>query len=204
MLTATSQACEPTTHPPLKDPTRLEVKQGPRFAPSALLQRFYSRAGLVPPRLHVVKGVEVPEPYKSLLVHSRDMTPTLEGFHRQPIHLEALRSERQDDVYWREVILRGADDARPVAYGVIRICLAPLSAAAAKSVLEEGRPLGKILQAEAIAHLSWPQAFFRVEADARLTKLLGLGQAATLYGRRNVLVDGSRRLLAEVIEILPP
>jgi chorismate-pyruvate lyase len=132
------------------------------------------------------------------------MTPTLEGFHRQPIHLEALRSERQDDVYWREVILRGADDARPVAYGVIRICLAPLSAAAAKSVLEEGRPLGKILQAEAIAHLSWPQAFFRVEADARLTKLLGLGQAATLYGRRNVLVDGSRRLLAEVIEILPP
>jgi hypothetical protein len=91
-----------------------------------------------------------------------------------------------------------------VAYGVIRICLAPLSAAAAKSVLEEGRPLGKILQAEAIAHLSWPQAFFRVEADARLTKLLGLGQAATLYGRRNVLVDGSRRLLAEVIEILPP
>ena len=96
------------------------------------------------------------------------------------------------------------DDARPVEYGVIRICLALLSPAAAQSVLEERRPLGRILQAEAIAHLSWPQAFFRVEADARLSRLLGLRQPATLYGRRNVLVDGSRRLLAEVIEILPP
>jgi chorismate-pyruvate lyase len=169
-----------------------------------LLQRFYSRAGLVPPRLHVVKGVEVPEPYKSLLVHSRDMTPTLEGFHRQPIHLEALRSERQDFLYWREVILRGADDGRPMAYGVIRICLALLSPAAARSVLEERRPLGKVLEAEGIAHLSWPQAFFRVQADARLSKLLDLRQPAALYGRRNVLVDGSRRLLAEVVEILPP
>jgi chorismate-pyruvate lyase len=169
-----------------------------------LLQRFYSRAGLVPPRLHVVKGVEVPEPYKSLLVHSRDMTPTLEGFHGQPIHLEALRSERQDDVYWREVILRRANDSMPVEYGVIRVCLASLPAVAARSVLEERLPLGKILEAEAIAHLSWPQAFFRVEADARLRQLLCLQQAAALYGRRNVLVDGSRRLLAEVVEILPP
>ena len=89
-------------------------------------------------------------------------------------------------------------------YGVIRICLGLLSPAASRKVLEEQRPLGKILELEAIAHLSWPQAFFRVEADGRLSKLLGLAAPALLYGRRNVLVDGSRRLLAEVIEILAP
>jgi chorismate-pyruvate lyase len=132
------------------------------------------------------------------------MTPTLESFHRQPIHLAVLGRERQDDEYWREVILRRAGDSRPVEYGVIRICLAPLGPAAARSVLEERRPLGRILQDQAVAHLSWPQAFFRVEPDVRLGKLLGLAQPAALYGRRNVLVDGNRRLLAEVIEILPP
>jgi len=200
----TTQACEPAAHPHPKDASRPEVKREARFAPSALLQRFYSRAGLAPPRLRVMPGVEVPEPYKSLLVHSRDMTPTLEGFHRQPLRVAVLRSERQGDLYWREVILRGPGEGRPVEYGVIRICLGLLSPAAARGVLEEGRPLGKILETEAIAHLSWPQAFFRVEADARLSKLLGLVQPAVLYGRRNVLVDGSRRLLAEVIEILPP
>ena len=172
--------------------------------PSALLERFYSRAGLAPPRMRVVRGDEVPQPYKLLLVHSQDMTPTLEAFHGQSIHLSVLSRERQDDVYWREVILKRADDGRAVEYGVIRICLGLLSSAAAKSVLEERRPLGKILAAEAVAHLSWPQAFFRVQADSRLEKLLGLRQPAALYGRRNVLADGSRRLLAEVIEILPP
>jgi chorismate-pyruvate lyase len=187
-----------------KEASPPEAKPGAGRFPSALLERFYSRAGLAPPRLRVVRGEEVPQPYKSLLVHSTDMTPTLEGFHGQPIHLAVLSSERQDNVYWREVILRRADDSRPVEYGVIRICLAPLSAAAAKSVLEERRPLGRILQDEAVAHLSWPQAFFRVQADARLSKLLDLRQPAALYGRRNVLADGSRRLLAEVIEILPP
>ena len=33
---------------------------------------------------------------------------------------------------------------------------------------------------------------------------LGLHNAGLLYGRRNVLLDGSRRLLAEVIEVLAP
>jgi chorismate-pyruvate lyase len=204
MLMETSQVCEPAPHPLAKDASPPGAKPAFCRFPSALLERFYSRAGLEPPRLRVVRGDEVPQPYKGLLVHSTDMTPTLEGFHGQAIQLAVLSSERQGDVYWREVILRGADDSRPVEYGVIRICLAPLSPAAARSVLEERRPLGKILQAEAVAHLSWPQAFFRVESDARLRKLLDLRQPATLYGRRNVLADGSRRLLAEVIEILPP
>lgn len=200
----TSQVAELAEPPRPQAARRAEVKLEARSAPSALLQRFYWRAGLAPPRLRVVPGAEVPEPSKSLLVHSRDMTPTLESFHRRPILLEALRSERQDDMYWREVLLRRAGDAKPVEYGAIRICLALLSPAAARSVLQERRPLGSILQDEAIAHLSWPQAFFRVQADARLSRLLDLRQPATLYGRRNVLVDGSRRLLAEVIEILPP
>jgi len=167
MLTATT--ADPNAPARPRDASRPEVKREARFAPSALLQRFYSRAGLAPPRLRVMPGVELPEPYKSLLVHSRDMTPTLEGFHRQPIHVVVLRSERQGEAYWREVILRGADDAKPVEYGVIRICLGLLSPAASRNVLEEQRPLGKILELEAIAHLSWPQAFFRVEADGRLS-----------------------------------
>jgi hypothetical protein len=71
-------------------------------------------------------------------------------------------------------------------------------------VLEEQRPLGNILQSEAIPHLSWPQAFFSVQSDARMKTVLNLREPARLYGRRNVLVDISRRLLAEVIEVLAP
>jgi len=171
---------------------------------AALLERFYSKLGLPLPPLNDVAGSDMPQPYRDLLVHSSDMTPTLETFYRQPMRLSVLTREQHDSYYLREVVLKSADDARPVEYGVIRICLNHLPPPASLRVLEEQRPLGNILQCEAIAHLSWPQSFFRVESDSHLGHVLYLSQPATLYGRRNVLLDGSRRFLAEVIEILAP
>jgi hypothetical protein len=42
------------------------------------LDEFYARSGLPLPRIERTSGEEVPEPYRSLLVHQNDMTPTLE------------------------------------------------------------------------------------------------------------------------------
>lgn len=170
----------------------------------ALLERFYEKLGLPLPGIQGLPAEEVPEPYKGLLVHSSDMTPTLEAFYRQPMRLTVLTREQQDYAYLREVVLKSANDARPVEYGVIRICLDRLPPPASLRVLEEQRPLGNILQSEAIAHLSWPQAFFSVQSDSHLGHVLYMSEPRALYGRRNVLLDGSRRLLAEVIEILAP
>lgn len=171
---------------------------------ASLLERFYLKLGLALPALHELRGEEVPQPYRDLLVHSSDMTPTLESFYKQPMSLSVLSREQQDYAYLREVILKCSQDRRPVEYGVIRIALDHLPAPAGLRVLEEQKPLGNILQSEAIAHLSWPQAFFRVQSDPHLAHVLHCSQPEQLYGRRNVLLDGSRRLLAEVIEILAP
>jgi chorismate-pyruvate lyase len=183
-----------------------EAQQQRQRAPgwAALLERFYSKLGLPLPELKEVSGPDMPQPYRELLVHSSDMTPTLETFYRQPMRLSVLTREQHDSYYLREVVLKSSEDARPVEYGVIRICLNHLPSAAGQLVLEEQRPLGNILQGEGIAHLSWPQSFFRVQSDSHLGHVLYMSQPATLYGRRNVLLDGSRRLLAEVIEILAP
>ena len=171
---------------------------------AALLQRFYKGTGLSAPVLTELKPAEVPPPYQGLLVHSSDMTPTLARFYGQSLGLRVLSRERQDDSYKREVILWLAGDERPVEYGVIRIRLDRLPPAARRLVIEEQRPLGDILQGEAIPHLSWPQAFFRLKADAHAGAALCLQRSGFLYGRRNVLLDGSRHLLAEVIEVLAP
>jgi hypothetical protein len=196
---------------------------------AVLLEKFYARMGRPLPRLEQLKEDKVPQPYKALLVHSSDMTPTLEGFYRRPLGLTVLSREIEAETYLREVVLRLADhdlpaprrsaavppsspgdalpsrdDSRPVEYGVIRICLGQFPRAARRRVLEEQRPLGSILQSEGIPHISWPQAFFRVESDPHTRAVLGLQQPCDLYGRRNVLLDRTRRLLAEVIEILAP
>jgi hypothetical protein len=178
-------------------PTPAISKKG-RMPPwVSLLKRFYERAGVRLPHFQELKGEEVPQPYKKLLVHSSDMTPTLEAFFRQPMSLTVLSRDIEVDTYLREVTLNLGSGGRPVEYGAIRISLAQLPAQAR-------RPLGNILQSEAIPHLSWPQAFFSVQSDSRMSKVLGLREPARLYGRRNVLVDISRRLLAEVIEVLAP
>ena len=171
---------------------------------TALLERFYSRAGLALPPLQQLRDEEVPQPYKSLLVHSLDMTPTLERFYQGPVGLMVLSRERQDNFYYREVILNVDEGKRPVEYGAIRICLDHLPATLRDRVLQEQRPFGNILQSESFPHMSWPQAFFRTEPDAHMSTVLRLHRPCSLYGRRNLLLDGHRRLLAEVIEVLSP
>ena len=169
-----------------------------------LLERFYEPTGRSLPALQELKGAEVPQPYRALLVHSSDMTSTLASFYGETPRLRVLTRERRNDSYKREVILWVTEGTRPIEYGMIRIHLDRLPLTARRLVLQEERPLGDILNGEAIAYLSWPQAFFRLKSDAHAGAALGLQHPGFLYGRRNVLLDGSRRLLAEVIEVLAP
>ena len=55
-----------------------------------------------------------------------------------------------------------------------------------------------------VSYRSCPNAFLCLESDETLGQMLGLKCGHTLYGRRNVLVDLEQRILAEVLEILPP
>ncbi len=170
----------------------------------ALLELVYSRAGLSVPSLQKITDEEIPQPYRRLLVHSRDLTPTLEEFYKGKLGLTVLNRWREGQRYLREVVLDLADSGKPVGYGVICVELGHLPPATAHRVLQEQAPFGSILQAQAIPHLSWPQAFFRAEPDSHMRRLLKTPAARWLYGRRNVLLDGGRRLLAEVLEVLAP
>ena len=146
----------------------------------------------------------MPEPYRSLLVPNHDMTPTLETFHRQAIHLEVLRREQRDDFYFREVVLHLDETDQPVEFGAIKINLALFPAACRREILEERLPLGHILHAHQVPHSSRPKAFLQIGPDRFIRGALKLKRAPRLYGRRNSLVDPQQRSLAEIVEILPP
>jgi chorismate-pyruvate lyase len=178
------------------------IEPPPRWA--ALLEHFYARSNSPMIALDRLAGEAVPEPYKALLVHSRDMTPTLEGFYHYRLALRPVDRELQDSAYLREVTLNLAESGQPVEYGVIRIFLDRFPARARRLILEEQQPLGGILRSEAIAHIGWPQTFFAAQSDSRLGAVLRLPRPSRLYGRRNLLLDGHRRILAEVIEVLAP
>ena len=170
----------------------------------ALLERFYTRSGLEFPPINGIRNEEMPEPYKRLLIHCHDMTSTLEAHYGNPMRIEVLSREVVNGAYLREVVLKPEASVQPVEYGVIHIHLDRLPASARRRVLEEERPLGNILHTEAVPYLSWPQSFFWIGPDTHMERVLCLPQPRVLYGRRNLLVDGNRHLLAEVIEVLAP
>jgi chorismate-pyruvate lyase len=168
------------------------------------LDEFYRRAGLVIPPAALVEGADVPEPYRSLLVHDRDMTPTLEKFHAERIHLRTIGRRLDGDALSRLVVLTTSESGKPVEFGAIVIHLEQFPAEARPVILECRVPLGTILAEYSIEHYSRPTAFLRVSADPLINGSLATAGTEPLYGRRNVLKTPAGHALADVIEILPP
>ena len=167
------------------------------------LSDFYSRSKLPLPNIVTITGEEVLEPYKSLLVHSNDMTPTLEGFHKSRIHLEILSRDQRGGFYYREVVLRLDHDEKPVEFGANKVYLGAFPEDAQELILLEQVPLGTILRDCGVKHQTSAKFFLRVEPDELIANALELEQPTTLYGRKAVIADANGRPLSEIVEILP-
>ena len=168
------------------------------------LAEAYSRRGLRLPAIERVEGSVIPQPYRDLLVHERDMTPTLEAFHGEPIRLRVVSRHTSSGILFREVVLVSAESARPVEFGAIRIRLDGFGTSAQELILEGLVPLGTILKRENVPHRSDPQRYLRVEPDQVVAQALELEGREPLYGRHNLISSQNGRVLAEMVEILPP
>ncbi len=189
---------------PTTDKIVLMTSQAPELNLFYPLNEFYDQAGLPLPTVVRVADRDVPEPYKSLLVHTRDMTPTLADAYGRGIQLRVLKHMLRDDVFSRQIVLVLEGDQRPVVFGAVKIYLQHFPDEARRLVLEMKQPLGTILQTQNIAHASRPEAYIKVTADAAIDSALGLTGSPLLYGRRNALWNASQQALAQVVEILPP
>jgi chorismate-pyruvate lyase len=168
------------------------------------LSEFYSHAKLPFPVIEQIPGDAVPEPFKTLLVHHNDMTPTLEAFHQSDIHLEILTRERRGQFYFRQVVLRLIDNDQPVEFGANKVYLGRFPEEARELILQEHVPLGRILKDCAIKHHTEAKAFLRVQTDGLIGEKFGLTKPGALYGRKAVICDLQNRPLSEIVEILPP
>jgi hypothetical protein len=184
------------------DETPVIVRECPKFL--GLLDMFYeARAGSPALLAELVEPGQVPEPYRGLLVHRNDMTPTLEEYCGERIGLRVLHRILTQQTLCRHVVLEGARSKRPLEYGAIRISLPALSEEARRRVIECRVPLGSILYAYGIAHRSCPGGFFKVQATPAMIRALELDGPCWLYGRCNCLSRETGPVIAEVVEILP-
>lgn len=185
------------------DPPAAALKRAPVTAPE--WWRWFGRqAGLEFPSPRPVPPAAMPAPYRQLLAHGQDMTSTLERFYQTRLGLRALRRERHGPFYVREVLLLTASGVA-VEYGVICVRLPAFPPAVQEEILAERLPLGRLLQDHEQPCVCRPQEFYRLAPHPYLQTQLGARTAPeAFYGRRNLLLNGEHRLLADVMEILSP
>ena len=177
---------------------QLEQPAFPDFLRDSLV-----RAGLSAELFHWCEPSDLPEPYRSLLVHDVDMTSTLERHHGEKMALEVLVDGETDDHYFREVILRSAKSGKAAEFGLIEIEVAQFPENLRESILSGRKPLGGILNESGMIYLSRPLGYFSVAREQLPPKLSALGGADTFYGRYNKLSAENGACLARILEILP-
>ena len=154
-------------------------------------------------RARILEAEELPEPYRTLLAHDRDMTGTLETFFKQPMSLKVYVKRVEGDALYRQVTLFGSEDGRPAEFGAIRIDLSCFDDETRGLVAECKVPLGRVLREHDVAYVSNPSAYLEVDPDELLCEALQVTQGP-LYGRKNELTMPDGRAIAQIIEILPP
>lgn len=168
------------------------------------LNLFCTVHSRVLPEITPLFDQQVPEPYKQLLVHKRNMTSTLESFHSSTIHIERLNVVPGTEETSREVILRRDRNEKPVEYGASRIFLGSLPPTAVELIDEGKIPLGTLLRICDCKHTVELSGFFRLRPTPFFDNIFPGLDGTALYGRRNTLVALDGKPIAEVCEILPP
>ena len=172
----------------------------------ATLSRLQSEDPSSPAIIREIEPVEpedIPEPFRSLLVHEKDMTGTLAGYWGLPIILRPLTVRRKGNVLYRQVVLTAGPDRIPVEAGAIKIYLDRFPAEALPEITRNRKPLGSILVEHGISYVSTPQGYFQTTASPFLKDAFADAREQTLYGRCNRLTNPADDPLADVVEILP-
>ncbi len=185
-------------------PRRVSRRATPRGRTRAPypLDVVYAQAGIEPPRTRPVAPERIPGPYRSLLVHERDMTLTLEAHFGGRVALRALSTFHDGRSYFRRVLLVQEYSARPVEMGAIRIDLKAFTPRIRAAILRNEVPLGRVLRDGGVDYRSRPTQFLSVEPNSEMMGVFWMREPRTLYGRQTQMeVDG--RKIGDIVEILP-
>ena len=145
----------------------------------------------------------MPVLYRRLLDHEEHMTVAVEAYHESLVNVEVLQTDVTETHYARRILLRRQDTGDVVQWGLMRIHLQSLDDEVRKDVVEQQRPLGRILVRHNFLRTIHLDALWQVTTGPELCEQFGLDAPQTVYGRTADIHLNSQPAV-EVLEILPP
>ncbi len=143
----------------------------------------------------------LPPQYRTLLAHNEHMTVALESFHKSQVSVEALAEWRDEASYARCSLLSRQTDGAVVQFGIMRIWLTDLPAAAQEEITSKRSPLGRVLIDHNVLREVELTTLWKIDPGSVLRQHLQVNGKAPLYGRSaQILVD--ERPTVQLLEIV--
>jgi chorismate-pyruvate lyase len=144
---------------------------------------------------------QLPSDCRTLLAHNDHMTVALETFHRSRVDVRALTEWRDDASYARASLLSRQTDGAVVQFGIMRIWLTDLPAAAQEEIASKRSPLGRVLIEHNVLREVELITLWRIEPGPALKQHLHLKSDTPIFGRSaQILVD--ERPTVQLLEIV--
>lgn len=150
-----------------------------------------------------VSASETSADYNHLLNHNHHMTVTVEAYYRDSVNVKVLRSSRSATHYCREILLTLQKTKRVVQYGIVRLNLATISEAPRTEILEEKKPLGRVLIEHQVLREIELFDLVRVSCGSALAKLFSIAEGTTTFGRTAMIYCNNEPAI-ELLEIVTP
>lgn len=166
------------------------------------LDFVYARAGVAQPTVKRIAPPEIPEPYRSLLVHESDMTITLERHFGGRVTLRPLSTFTVGGNYFRRVLLAQEYSGRPVEMGAIRMKLDVFSPRIRALIHANEVPLGRILRDGGVDFKSVAKVFLEITPNPEMMGVFWMREPRTLYGRQTEVMHHGAKI-GDIVEVLP-
>lgn len=167
-----------------------------------LIEIYYDEPGLLG-RFENADSETIPSVYRDLLDHSNHMTVTVEAHYDDSVDVEVLRSDIVNGIYRREILLRCHHSRTVVQYGIVRLNTKYLANGPRDEILEQSKPLGRVLIEQDVLREIELFDLLRVECGPVLAKFFQVQPGTVSYGR-TALIHCNHEPAIELLEVVRP
>lgn len=166
-----------------------------------LLLAFFGESRI--PHCREVPPEEIPEPFRSLLVHDNHMTVTLEEHFHDRVVVRPYRVQQVGDLYGRKLDLLTEKTGQVIMTGAMLFNLSLVEPSVGEDIIAQKSPLGRILIEANILRRVSRGRFIHVEARDPLAQRFGLPEPKACYGRLATIFCDEQPAV-DLLEIVTP
>src|SRR3989338_3627002 len=135
-----------------------------------------------------------------LLNHDQLMTPRLEQFYKEKLHLKVLETKKKKNAL-RRTILLSSEKQVPREYSLVHFYLGNMKEEMRNEIIAQKMPFAKILQKHKTKTFQKTRRFFKIKTDEKIKNALQT-KADFLFGKKYRISTKNGKKLAEVVVVV--